>query len=329
MPTISVIVPVYKTPKIKMMKCIHSILNQTYQDFELLLIDDGNPSDYFSSIVSVMNISEDSRIRIISRENQGVSAARNMGIDLSQGKYISFIDSDDYIEHTFLEELLQGIERSDLAICGVGGTWQNVHNLWYDRRVFFSKPTFFNGLQYINYPVNKLFKRSIIQDNHIRFDRNVKLGEDALFVAQYFTYCNSIKLIGKPLYYYVLSGESATRQFQRSYWDWEECVIDTQWELFHQYPLTNSEEEAMLAWLFRKFNGAINYYSENIQDNSELIPIITRITDNPYFSKLSCLPCNTKHLSRRENIHLLLWKKAGKKGVIWGLKLHHLRNRGR
>lgn len=322
MPIISVIVPIYKTPMLKLLRCISSILNQTFQDFELLLINDGNSDEYISEIGKYLDYEKDKRIHWVHQKNQGVSIARNKGIELSKGEYISFVDSDDYVECSFLEQLLRSMETADLSICAVGGTWQPVQNNWCDRRIFFSKPTFFNGLQYINYPVNKLYKRSIINAHHIRFKAGVKLGEDALFLSHYYSYCNSIKMIRDYLYIYDIRTDSAIHRFEKNYWSWEQNVIDCQWKLFHQYSLSSDENEAMLAWLFRKFNGALNYYAENVHSKEELTVILKQITRNPYFRELLKLSNKTKHLEKSEILHLWTWKKFGMNGVILGIKIH-------
>ncbi len=322
MPKISVIVPIYQTPMLKLLRCISSILNQTFQDFELLLIDDGNSDEYISEIDKYLDYEKDERIHWVHQKNQGVSIARNKGIEMSKGEYISFVDSDDYVKCSFLEQLLRGMESADLSICSVGGTQQSVQNNWCDRRFFFSKPTLFNGLQYINYPVNKLYKRSIINAHHIRFEAGVKLGEDAYFLSQYYSYCNNIQMIEDYLYIYDLNTDSATHRFEKNYWNWEQNVIDYQWKLFHQYPLNSVENEAMLVWLFRKFNGALNYYAENVRSKEELMALLKQITHNPYFRELCKLSSKTKYLEKSEIHHLWIWKKFGLNGVVLGIKIH-------
>ncbi len=115
---ISIIVPVYKVePYLR--KCVDSILAQTFTDFEVILVDDGSPDN--SGKICDEYASKDSRVRVIHKENGGLSSARNAGIDVARGKYLGFVDSDDYIEKDMYELLYDNIvkEQADLSICGI------------------------------------------------------------------------------------------------------------------------------------------------------------------------------------------------------------------
>ena len=116
MPQISVIVPVYKVEKY-LADCVDSILAQTYKDFELILVDDGSP-DSCGKICDAY-AAKDSRVRVIHQENQGLSGARNSGIDIAQGEYVTFIDSDDLVSTDYLETLHSGIaqNKADISCC--------------------------------------------------------------------------------------------------------------------------------------------------------------------------------------------------------------------
>lgn len=116
MPKISVIVPVYRVEKY-LAECVDSILAQTYADFELILVDDGSPDN--CGAICDAYADKDSRIRVIHQENQGLSGARNSGIDVAQGEYITFIDSDDLVSTNYLEILHSEIVRNkaDISCC--------------------------------------------------------------------------------------------------------------------------------------------------------------------------------------------------------------------
>ena len=115
---VSIIVPIYKVEPY-LNKCVQSIVDQTYRDLEIILVDDGSP-DICPAICDAW-AAKDSRIRVIHKENGGLSDARNAGLAIATGKYISFIDSDDYIEPTFIADLHDALSRSgaDIAECGV------------------------------------------------------------------------------------------------------------------------------------------------------------------------------------------------------------------
>ena len=123
MPTVSVIVPVYNVEKY-IHRCVDSILGQTFSDLELIRVDDGSP-DNCPSICDEY-AAKDNRVRVIHQENRGLSAARNAGLDVMAGEFVSFVDSDDWLEDSFLEVMLKHIwnEESDIAMCGVRKVWQ-------------------------------------------------------------------------------------------------------------------------------------------------------------------------------------------------------------
>ena len=114
---ISVIVPVYKAEKY-LDRCVRSILSKTYGNLEVILVDDGSPDQ--SGDLCDAFAAEDNRVRVIHQENGGVSAARNAGLDVMQGKYFCFVDSDDYVEREIIEKLHVALVHNnvDLAICG-------------------------------------------------------------------------------------------------------------------------------------------------------------------------------------------------------------------
>lgn len=115
MPRISVIVPVYKVEKY-LHECVDSILAQTFSDFELILVDDGSPDN--CGAICDEYAAKDSRVRVIHQKNQGLSGARNSGIDVAQGEYITFVDSDDLVDERYLEVLMATVQDgADVVVC--------------------------------------------------------------------------------------------------------------------------------------------------------------------------------------------------------------------
>ncbi len=204
MPMISIIVPVYKVESY-IRRCIDSILNQTFVDFELILVDDGSPDD--SGAICDEYAKKDARIRVIHNQNKGVSAARNTGLDAALGEYISFIDSDDYVEACYLEKLAG--KKSDLSICGsyIISEKEEVHIYFpIEDKVSSSNLEQITDLfdrDLLKYVWGKLFKRSIIEAKNLRFDTRISLGEDTVFALKYALLCKSFVLISDPLYYYI------------------------------------------------------------------------------------------------------------------------------
>lgn len=216
---ISVIVPVYNVEQY-LPRCIDSILAQTFTDFELLLIDDGSQDE--SGRICDEYAKKDKRIRVFHSANNGASAARNIGLNYAKGKYISFIDSDDWIEPTYYSDFFGdesldydvyfqnyiqhnpdgSIKLKDLIPCSVTNGHVDNAILYLMKEVKF-------GWSWI-----KLFKHSLIKENNIRFDENISLREDELFAFQY---CKSIKSLcirNKANYHYYIYENSLTRKFR-------------------------------------------------------------------------------------------------------------------
>ncbi len=212
MAKVSIIVPIYNAEKY-ISECIESILNQTYDDFELILVNDGSRD---SSATICQNFAlQDRRIHYIHKENGGVSSARNEGIKEASGEFIIFIDSDDFIESNMAEMLIKNSEV-DFSMCGYqlyDETTQNVtrqyvcdalngniQDLAKNIRNYLSPP-FLLG------PCFKMFRRSIIEQYNIKFPLDLAYGEDAVFVFEYLHHCEKINIISYVGYAYRKHGE--------------------------------------------------------------------------------------------------------------------------
>lgn len=219
MPEISIIVPVYKVEQY-LHRCVRSILNQSFSDFELILVDDGSPDN--CGAICDSYAAEDHRVRVIHKNNSGVSAARNAGLDIAVGKYIMFCDSDDYVAENWCETMYQAAEQYPDALI--------VHNGWTEEpcgenRHFIDPdilsdyaPTeityyecFRKGLSGAVW--NKIFDKRIIQARHLRFDEKRQLGEDVIFHTEYMRFVSSIIYIQHPLYYYIINPYGAVHKY--------------------------------------------------------------------------------------------------------------------
>ena len=325
MPKISVIIPMYKTPKLRLRKCLESLMEQTFKDFEVLIIDDGNEPGY--EYIKEEYEQKDSRIKFIRQEHSGVSAARNLGLASAQGEYIAFVDSDDYADPLYLEELHEAMQDADVAICAVSEQYYPVYPGWTDCRVFWSKPSFYNGLQYINFCHNKMYKTSIIRENNIIFKPGVKLGEDAIFLADYLQKCKSFRKVREPRYHYVPDSNSAVHRYREEFWLWEQQVVQRQWELFHQYPLSVFEEQAMERWLFEKLLYTITYYSDRERDPKKRKAHFEEIYNSELFTRLMQCKLNKKHkhLGKYQMKIIRTWKCLGIRGFSLIRFFRHLR----
>lgn len=212
---VSVIVPVYNVDRY-LHRCIDSIIAQDYENLEIILVDDGSTDS--SPVICDDYASKDSRIKVYHRENRGVSSARNFGVEASNGKYVSFIDSDDYIASNFISTLYGKIIEyaADISVCS--------YYEFTDNKI---KDTSFNSLKkdlvltnleamrdiftLPNYtkvvPWNKLYKKEIFQNNSVIYPINRRHEDDATTYKLYY-YSNKIVYCNIPLYYYYQSSTS-------------------------------------------------------------------------------------------------------------------------
>ena len=228
-PLISIIVPVYNVERY-LPRCIESILKQTYTNFELILVDDGTPDR--SGIICDRYAEKDSRIRVIHKENGGVSTARNAGIDVANGEWITFVDSDDWVSDNYIEMLQLPLknESYDLVVGSVEIRSMVVSRSKTEETVMTrAEINTINLLDMVNMqefcaPWMKLFSKCLIDRMELRFPVGIALSEDTIFVNNYLCECESIYLTSKPTYYYnrlnELSIINRTPYFDRRvHWD--------------------------------------------------------------------------------------------------------------
>lgn len=199
MPTISVIVPIYNAEKY-LHRCIDSILAQNFTDFELLLIDDGSTDN--SGFICDEYAQKDRRIRVFHKKNGGVSSARNLGLDNAQGEWITFVDSDDWIENSLWSSAQ--IPETDLIVTSYIDIRVNNNIILDDiiwQNIEASRYLEINiGDNLFRGPWAKLFKRVIIEQNHLRFYEKMSLGEDTVFVRQYLLHIESLHTSSHSFY---------------------------------------------------------------------------------------------------------------------------------
>ena len=199
-PLVSIIVPVYNSEK-WIDKCINSVLNQSYADFELILVDDGSMDSSFC--IMQQYALKDKRIQVYHKDNSGVSDTRNFGINHANGDWITFVDSDDCLSASFLEKTLPSNDCVDLVVCGAIIKNKDVET----NNLFVQEKRLEDGVyriqevyniftnQVFNGPVRKLFKRSVISDNVLLFPINKSYGEDTDFVYSYLNYVDSVQIV--------------------------------------------------------------------------------------------------------------------------------------
>lgn len=200
MPKVSVIVPAYKAEKY-LHRCIDSILAQTFADWELLLIDDGSP-DRCGEICDEY-AERDSRIRVFHKENGGVSSARNLGLDNVRGEYVTFVDADDCLYNDALKIFVGFAEKSNLDLVQCCYNRKFISGQYTGEKTNVMPPADFVKSKKLQVCVwGGMIKSSIIKENNIRFDENVRLGEDQIFIYECLAYSKRVQHISNVLYFY-------------------------------------------------------------------------------------------------------------------------------
>ena len=230
---ISVVVPVYNAEKY-LDRCIQSIINQKYKELEIILIDDGSKDNSLEICKKYAN--EDIRIHVIHKENGGVSRARNTGIEAANGDFITFVDSDDYIDENMYFNMMQKVEEYNCALvmCDCYKVRGNdkvifTHDI---RRGFYDKEQLYKEyfdkllmLDSINYPATisncvMLIKKDIIKENNLMYVEGIKYSEDLLFGSQVMYYTNRFYYLKEECYYnYIDNPNSATNTYYEKKWD--------------------------------------------------------------------------------------------------------------
>lgn len=222
-PAVSIIVPVYNAES-ALRRCIESILRQSCADFELLLVDDGS-SDRSGAICDEY-AAQDGRIRVFHKENGGVSAARNLALQEAQGKYLQFLDSDDWAAPDATLLLLRAAQEheADLVISdfyrvvgervSVKGDIEEdsvLSRAEYAERMMANPADFYYGVLW-----NKLYRRDLVNAHHIRMDEEISWCEDFLFNLEYMRVARRFYALNVPLYYYVKTKGSLASQISIS-----------------------------------------------------------------------------------------------------------------
>lgn len=213
---ISIIIPIYKAERF-LDRCIQSVLAQTYHDFELILIDDGSPDD--SGLICDKYAFKDKRITVIHKENGGPSESRNAGLEVANGKWIVFVDADDYVETDYLEELISCNPNEDEAMIVIQdnryvttkGDDVKCERLKYDDNLIKIGKNQDIILKYRllhHFAIyGKLFSNRIIKENKLHFNPIIKHCEDGLFIHQYYLSIDKIFISSAICYNYVIPSE--------------------------------------------------------------------------------------------------------------------------
>jgi len=269
-PLVSIVIPIYNAAP-HLAACLESVRKQTYEELEILLVNDGSAD--VSLPICRMYAQVDPRIRVINKENSGVSATRNAAIDLAQGEFLQFVDADDRVAMEATQLLVERAQRTgaDMVICHyyrvVGKKRKSVHGFLETDRVLTQREfatqlmeepcSFYYGVMW-----NKLYRTAIIREHNIRCSEELGWSEDFLFNLEYIRYCQRFASIQLPLYYYYKNKNSITAtsfgitKLPRT--------IETKLNLFEYYKELYTE-----MGLYEQYKFQIHKYLFDISTNSD------------------------------------------------------------
>lgn len=324
MSKISIIVPIYKTEQY-LGRCVDSILAQTFTDFELILVDDGSPDN--CPAICDEYAAKDSRVRVIHQENGGLSAARNAGMDIAQGKFLLFCDSDDFVAPEWCESLLAATtasqdnyifgriindfegkdksqslitgEKIDIGDCSVGAFFK----LHTQSRAGFA----WNVLYYAN----------IVKELGLRFRSDIII-EDLPFCLEYLKKMRSLSYCDKACYFYVQRQEStlSKKYYQDGFRKWREKYASIQDFIHNKIP--ENEQEVYHGLIAEYYLYFFLFSLDNTFDKRNTLSIVEKIRYNQQVIKTEEFRhCLTHCEGKNENqLHLKLLKK-GNYGIVY------------
>ena len=293
---ISIIVPIYKVEK-TLRKALDSILAQTFTNYELILVNDGSPDN--CPAICEEYAAKDPRIKLINKENGGLSSARNAGLAIAEGEYTIFIDSDDYVDAEGLDKLYATAinENADITICDL---YQEDE---YSRKYLQQKPTSLESAQVLKdlfhhiggFTVNKLIRRSLYTELGISYPNNIYGCEDQYVMAQFFKHDLKIAYCPVAFYHYMYNGNSLSRHYDNKTYEMDKEILTMFTTLLKDSPALqdayNSKRNAIFTRAF--WLGEKHFTSKEFkQEFSVYKAIIPQLNEPPIVKKLMLLACN-------------------------------------
>ena len=284
-PKVSIIVPVYRVENY-IRQCVESILRQTYNSFELILVDDGSPDR--SGAICDEYAKNDSRVRVIHKENGGVSSARNRGIDEAKGEWITFVDADDSIDQETLSKCSRYFEMADMVRFSMRFIYSEDMKSYRDFTLSeVTKEDYLSMIiarETIMGVWGGFYLRKMFVDNNIRFDENLISGEDWVVLVHLVALSREISIIVDPLYYYNKINENSctySYSFKRSFstlraFNKIECLLSDLCLDGYERPLSKAKCEIGGDFYSCLFRGRHNVAKKDVKAYSSLLNISRR-----------------------------------------------------
>lgn len=310
-PLISVIVPIYNV-ELYLRQCVDSLLSQSYTNLDIILVDDGSP-DGCSTICDEYAV-EDNRIRVIHKTNGGLSDARNVGFEACKGKYVFYLDADDYLDPQCIELLFVATKGGAFAITGYVLDFSNEGRIVEAKQ---SYGTYSSLKEYLlafhtlfatkfNFAWGKLYDAEIIRKNKLKFQKEMSLVEDVMFNLEYYRYCdNGIIAISHNGYYYRQhGGATLSKKFDSRMFLWKEICYTTIRDYLEEYGCLTVENRTHL---YRNIFGNYQYSFYLIALNrqipmNEKVSLICKYLSTPIYQDSLSVTTNG-----RADCRLLNW----------------------
>lgn len=298
---ISVVVPVFNVAKY-LQRCVDSILSQTFQNFELILVDDGSTDG--SSEICDEYADKDSRVRAIHYINSGVSVARNNGIKAARGEYISFVDADDWVEEGFLgafaDEIVRSAADGTMVDMVVQGYWNHEGKVmqwplshYQNAQDFCSHLYEMQERKLIGYVWNKVFCRSIIDEYKLAFNPSIPIGEDFIFCMEFLSHATVLDVSPYAGYHYCFSGDK----------EYSFAALNRRVDAFYDVLPTLKNLPSEVAASFRLDEFRFSLYIIHILYKEEL----TRNVRIAFLRKIRYRICHDEHPSILSLKHPYIW----------------------
>lgn len=325
MPKVSIIIPVYNAEK-HITRCIKSIENQTYKDFNAILVNDGSTDDSLS-VLKTLEKKYDF-IKVFTQENKGAASARNHGLEKADGEFVCFVDADDWLEKDYLSVLVENQKENNADISMIG--INKIQNSTAQKEFIFNSKKIYENTEDIRKlqagcfcnrlacfetdfigmgtPWDKLFRLCIIRKNNISFNTDLKTGEDTLFCWQYFNFVKSFVYENKALYNYVVYQDSLSRKFVelKTFYD----TINIFFTVFDE-KMPEITKEALYYVIFRHFLSLLKKHFAHRENRLSLKEYKAEMKEaiSREEMKFSIANISEKYLSRKEKIILRLTKR--------------------
>jgi len=307
MKKISIVVPVYNVEKY-IEECVDSLLNQNYQDFEVIFVDDGSKDNSVDKIRSKIEGNAD--FRIVTKENGGLSSARNFGLTFAQGEFVTFLDSDDFLDKNYLSMMLEAIGDANICCCGyreITDSGQFIRDVGNNFDKSTDSNIYANVVESINFIPNawgKIYRRDIF--NKLQYPEGM-LFEDFAIVYKVF-YQEKVKFIDYPLYFYRIRNGSIMRDFNENIIDHKFVILKQLYEFLTANQVTEIYREAYInSYLYHGlFVTSCVIINQRATDTLKCITKVTTFADEKIFTLSNIV--KSKSLGNKIKLYLLLLK---------------------